>query len=174
MSEPASQLMPGPADRPPLSVPREALIVGIWLYLAWGTVPAFWMMSAAVMAGLDRDWLDDYLLAYVLVVGVSLLALVYVFRRGKLWGLWTLRYAVLLLAALDVAGFLGNALAATGLIGSGTAYARSSGQFGFLAFLLIGSPLVMLLLRGIVRVRWLDPRSAPSEWEKPLRNKPGI
>jgi hypothetical protein len=127
-------------------------------------------MSAAVMAGIDRDWLDDYLLPYVLVAGISLLALVFVFRSGRLWGLWTLRCAVLILAALDVAGLLGNALAAMGLIGSGTGYARSSGQFGLLAFLLAGSPLVILLVRGIVRVRWLDPRSAPPEWEKPLRH----
>lgn len=171
MIEPASPALYGPADRPPLSVPREALTVGIWLYLAWGTIPAFWMMSAAAMVGIDRDWLDDYLLPYVLAAGISLLALAFVFRGGRLWGLWTLRYVALLLAALDVAGLLGNALAATGLIGSGTGYARSSGQFGFLAFLLVGSPLVKFLLRGIVRVRWLDPRSTPPEWEKPLRHK---
>lgn len=163
--------MSGPTDRPPLSVPREALSVGIWLYLAWGTIPAFWLMSAAVMAGFDRDWLGDYLLPYILVAGSSLLALAFIFRGGKLWGLWALRYAALLLAVLDVAGLLGNALVALGLIGTGTSYARSSGQFGVLAFLMVGSPLVVLLLRGIVRVRWLDPRSAPQEWEKPARRK---
>lgn len=173
MSEPASPPPSGAADRPPLSVPREALTVGVWLYLAWGTIPAFWMMSAAVMVGVDRDWLEDYLLPYVLVDGLSLLALVFSFRGGRLWGLWTLRGAALLLAALDVAGLLGNALAAVGLIGSGSRYALSSGQFGALAFLLVGSPLVAMLLRGIVRVRWLDPRSTPQEWETPLRHKAG-
>jgi hypothetical protein len=163
--------MSGPTDRPPLSIPREALTVGIWLYLAWGTIPAFWMMSAPVMIGIDRDWLGDYLLAFVLVAGISLLALAFVFRSGSLRGLWTLRFAAWLLASLDIAGLLDNSLVAMGWIGSGTGYARSSGQFGALAFLLIGSPLVTLLLCGIVRVRWLDPRSAPQEWEKPLRHK---
>jgi len=163
--------MPGPTDRPPLSIPREALTVGIWLYLAWGSILAFWMMSAAVMAGIDRDWLDDYFLPFVLAAGISLVALVFVFRSGSLRGLWTLRLAALLLALLDVTGLLGNALVAMGWIGSGTGYARSSGQFGVLAFLLIGLPLTMLLLRGIIRVRWLDPRSAPRDWEKPLRHE---
>jgi hypothetical protein len=73
------------------------------------------------------------------------------------------------MVALAVAGLFGNLLVALGLIGSRTSCAISSGQFGALAFLVFGLPFSCLLLRGVTKTRWLDPRSRPEEWEPPMR-----
>jgi hypothetical protein len=157
-----------PTDRPSLSSPSEVKVVGVWLYFTWGTVPALWLMSAPQMIGIDGDWLLDHLLIYWPVDGLTCIAMIFTFR-GSLRGLWILRSAALSMTALAIAGLLGNGLVALGLLGAGTRHAELSGQFGALCFLLAGLPFSCLLLRGVTRVRWLDPRSLPEEWEPPMR-----
>lgn len=157
-----------PTRRPPFSVPRQALRVIASFFLVAGSVPALWAMTAGPVFGSSHDLLDDYFPLYLVIVAAFVLGVIFAARTGRLWGLWLLRVAAQMLAAMVVTGLVGNGLLALGAVGNGTVAARASGEFGVIG-LLICAPVAWLLLRGLTRVRWLDPRSRPEEWEPPLR-----
>ena len=159
-----------PADRPALSMPKGAINALIYLYLLLGSVPALGLSVLEPLLRTDRDLLSEHLLAYVLVIGGWLLALLFVVRSGRRIGLRLFRGTALLLAAVLAAGIVASVLVTAGMVGDASRHARLSGEFAMVGFL-VCAPVLLLLLLSLKRVRWLDPASSPDEWEPPARRK---
>lgn len=155
-------------NRPPLSMPKAAINALLYVYLLIGSIPAILLMVLPQLLHSNRDFLNDYFLVYLLIVGGWLLTLLFVVRSGRLIGLHLFRSTAFLLTAMLLIGLAAAALVAFGIAGDGTHDARLGGQFGVGAFL-ICTPVLWLLLRALKRVRWLDPTSAPEEWEPPVK-----
>lgn len=157
-------------DRPPLSMPKAAITVLIYLYLLLGSVPAISLMLLGPILRSPTDLLDAHFILYVAVVGGWLLALLFIVRSGRVVGLRLFRGTAWLLTALVALGLVGAVLLSIGQLGNGTRTVRLTGQFGVIG-LAICSAFLWRLLRGLTQVRWLDPKSTPNEWEPPARRK---
>lgn len=157
-----------PQDRPPLSMPTAALRLLTYLYLLIGSVPALCLMVLGPLRGTSSDLLSGHLLGYILIVGGWLLFVLFSVRSGRRAGIRLFRGTATGLAVTMAVGLFGAALVTFGLAGDGVRHARLTGQFTLLG-LLVCLPLAIVLLRGIGRVRWLDPLSTPDEWEPPAR-----
>ena len=155
-------------QRRPLSAPRAALPVILYFYLLIGLVPAIATIELGMAFGAGSNALLGHFFIYLGVVGTIALAVLIAVRNGAVWGLTLLGLVSRMLVALIVATLAASALLASSAVRQGVVGARSTGEYGLIV-IAICVPLAWLLLRGLRRVRWLDPKSTSDEWELPAR-----
>jgi hypothetical protein len=108
-------------------MPKAAINALLFLYLLIGSIPAILLMVLPPLLHSNRDFLNDYFLVYLLIVGGWLLMLLFVVRSGRLIGLHLFRSTAFLLTAMLLVELAAAALVAIGMAGDGTHDARLGG-----------------------------------------------
>ena len=156
-----------PVPHRPKGLPAAAIPAFISLYVLLGAVPALALMVSGYFFGSAEDALMANFFPYLAVVSILMLTVIVGLRRGDLWGIRLFRGLAWVLVAMIVAVALaGLALWRSG-VGRGLTGAKESGAFALIAAALCCAP-AFVILRGLHRVRWLDPLSLPNEWEPPV------
>ena len=166
-SDRRSMLTTPPAPHRPAGLPAAAIPAFISLYLLLGAVPALALMVSGYFFGSAKDALMANFFPYLAVVSILMLTVIVGLRRGDLWGIHLFRgLAWVLVAMIGVVALAGLALWRGGL-GHGLTGEKESGAFILIAAALCCAP-AFILLRGLRRVRWLNPFSSSNEWEFPV------
>lgn len=148
-------------------LPKAGIPAFVSLYLLLGVVPAVLLMISGDLVGSDGDVLLENFWAYLGAVSILLLLTIVGLKRGDVWGIRLFRAVARCLMAMMVFTFVAGLLLGTRVMGGRIAGAQESGLFSLVAIVACCIP-AWLLLSGLRHVRWLDPRSLPSEWEPPI------
>ncbi|WP_321952928.1 hypothetical protein [Paraburkholderia bannensis] len=147
-----------PGDRP-RGAPRRAALAG-------GIFCAVFALLLAELYGVLSDLIGYDFGAFMLVeivVGSAMLLLVAGgMGSGKLWAVKLFRWSTHVAALLYVLIFAGGIY-----LLSGKSPVDSGLGWLVLVASLIELPLFVVIYRALDQVRWLDPKSLPSEWEAP-------
>lgn len=157
-----------PRNRPPLSVPKKAINVVIAIAMVLPFVLSNILGLVDLMIGSRISLLDQHLLLFIAAVGGWVLVLLFVVRSGRVIGLHLLRGTAALDGFCFLAGLVMAGALTFGFAADGSRHARLTGEFGIIMSAVV-LPFLWFGLRGLRRVRWLDPQSSPEEWEPPVR-----
>lgn len=167
MTETSSDGPSIPQDRPALSLPRAGAAALVGYYILWGLAPVMLFLNIQNVAAGGDPASAPVLLMVPIIAGPALMVVLGI-RWGKIWALKLLRLLSWLGVAAVAAGTAISALVLAGFPGGeGQRDKVINAQFTFIE-LIFFVPLGWWLLRKIYTVRWLDPKSLPSEWEPPL------
>ena len=157
--------MATPGDRP-RGAPRAAVPALVAWYLLIGITCVEIAEFLPFFTGSDHGafllpgWVSAAVLVLLVIVGIG---------GGKLWAVRLFRWAVYGAAACYLP-ILGIAIYA--FVGEGPQQQDSlAPDMAIMQFILSALELIafFVLFRAFARVRWLDPRSLPKEWEPPAR-----
>ncbi|MGI4797125.1 MAG: hypothetical protein ACRYG8_24345 [Janthinobacterium lividum] len=135
------------------------------LYVLLGTVPALSLMMSGYFLNTGRDELLEHLGADVGGAGFLMLLTIFGLRRGDLWGIRLFRSLAWCLIGLVAVNLVAALMLSASIVGPSLPGARGTGEFTMIATLAC-LVAVVILIRGMQRIRWLDPHSLPHEWEK--------
>lgn len=156
-----------PGDRRSLSLPRKAVPVIPGLFIFWGLAPIIATLALGLVRGDGSDPLAGNLLWLLPLISGPTLVTIFGLRFGKRWAVQLLRWLGWIAAAITIVSAIIGLLVSLSLLGGQDRDAVLGGQFLMIA-VTFAAPFGWLMLRTIRRVRWLDPRSRPSEWEPPM------
>jgi hypothetical protein len=150
-----------PGDRP-RGAPREAAIAG-GLFCA--VVALLLAELYGVLSDLTGYDFGAFMLVEVAIGSAMLLVIAGGVGSGKLWAVRLFRWSTHVAALLYVLIFA----CAIYLVAGKAPVDSGLGWVVFIASL-VELPLFFVIYRALNRVRWLDPKSLPSEWEAPARS----
>ena len=153
--------------RRPRGAPRASNPAVASFYLLWLSAPAM----AWLMLTIWEQWdFSIYFgaITWFFAIGCVGVAMVVLLNFGHVQAVALFRYTGFALAASALTIALWAI--ATIAIGGMSSAAHTATVF-VLIYSALMTPMAAVLVRGLLRVRWLDPTSKPSEWEpQPLRD----
>ena len=150
-----------PGNRPP-GAPQAAVSA----LMAFFVVEGFTLIElyGCLANVLGFDFSSGYLLVEIMVGATLMLITVIGMSRGKLWAVKLFRGITHAAAALYPA-----ILAYAIYLDSGKTPIDPAGAWITFALSILQIPAFFVIYRAFKRVRWLDPKSLPQEWEPPAR-----
>ena len=153
--------------RRPRGAPKASNPAVLSFLLLWAATP--WMGLLVITVWNKWDFGVYFgAMGWNFLIGCLGVVIVVLLNLGHLYAVALFRYVgfALAVAAVAIALCAAAMLAEGGLPGAD----RDAAQF-ILIFSAFMVPMAAILVRGLLRVRWLDPASKPSEWEpQPLRD----
>lgn len=151
-------------NRRPRGVPRAGLPAGIGFYILGCGVPDIAAMLYVVFIHAQPQFFVSCLPYLIAAQCVIILPFGIVLYRGNLVVLRVFRFLCFGLEVMEAVIVIASILCI---------FLSPSGMYRIigivaLVFSVLMSPLAFFMHRALTRVRWLDPKSLPSEWEPPI------
>lgn len=149
-----------PGNRPP-GAPQ----VATGAFMAFFVVEAFTLIElyGCLVNILGFGFSSGYLLVEIPVAAAFLLGVLVGLSKGKLWAVKLFRWSTHTFA-IAYPAIVVCSIYLFGKTPDGSALA-----WVFLGLTIVQIPALLVLYRAFARVRWLDPKSLPQEWEPPSR-----
>ncbi|MBN3854821.1 hypothetical protein G3N59_15665 [Paraburkholderia sp. Ac-20340] len=149
-----------PGNRPPGAPWGAAIAAGAFFLAAGGTLVEVYSCFAD-FAGFP---FEQYMLEEIGIAAALMLLIGMGCRSGKLWAIRLFRWSTHAAACLFIAMAICAVWFATGTPARDPAF-----SFVFVLLAVLQIPAFIIVYRQFARVRWLDPKSLPFEWELPAR-----